>query len=160
MSKRKSKPIELPDITGGKIHICVHNAGLSEFVEIQNHSQIEQPLTGWSLATLTGNQIYKFSPVVLPPSAVIRVHSGLDAINAPPRDWVWTTENVWSNRADVAVLFDITGAEIARHAYPNARQAGPACHKEKVLVNTNNQPAIVNRPPQKNRVRGIRRLQF
>ncbi len=122
----------------------MHNNGLREHVEIENRSLVAQPLTGWVLASLRGNQFYVFPAVIVTPDETIRVHSGSNTVSNPPHDWLWTKENVWRNASDVAVLFDVEGQEIARHAYPAGHRFGKSFHKVKVLIAQNGEFTIAD----------------
>jgi len=135
----------MPDMTGRRIQIQVHDDGLSEYVEIRNRSQIGQPLTGWVLASLMCNQFYHLPSITLNAGSTIRVHSGPDAIEEHPNDWLWTTDNVWRNNCHVAILFDSEGQEVARHVHRSAHRPRLSLHKPKVLINENGQLVIANR---------------
>jgi hypothetical protein len=133
----------MPDMTGHCMQIQVHDDGQSEYVEIRNHSQITQPLRDWVLASLKCNQFYALPPITLNPGATIRVHSGPDAIDDPPNDWLWTTDNVWRNNCHVAILFDSEGREVARHAHRSGHRPKPSLHRQ-VLMRENDKFVIVN----------------
>jgi hypothetical protein len=105
--------------------ICVkeiRNEGRSEAVVIANEGHVDQPLTGWVLASLHGTQVFRFEDgLVLRPASRITVTSGEGVAHKPPAVLAWTEETVWNNRGDVAILFDYEGEEVARFAYPASR---------------------------------------
>lgn len=148
MAKGQPKPVAMRDATGGHIHVWVPNEANREYVEIHNGGQVAQPLTDWVLASLSGRQLYVFPPVALEPGATLRIHSGPDAVDHPPTDWRWTSEPVWRNTADVAVLLDLQGDEVARYAYPSARKADPSFTHPKILIEEEGQLRIQSAPWQ------------
>jgi hypothetical protein len=105
--------------------ICVkevRNEGRSESVVVANEGHVDQPLTGWVLASLQGPQVFRFEDgMVLRPGGRVTVTSGQGVEHKPPAVLAWTDETVWNNRGDVALLFDYEGEEVARFAYPASR---------------------------------------
>jgi hypothetical protein len=57
---------------------------------------------------------------------------------------LWTVEQVWNNRGDIAILFDANGLEVDRHSYPHERVMGSSANRRKVLVRNDNGFEIVN----------------
>jgi len=90
-----------------------------EAVTIANRGQIDQPLTGWALATLHGGQVFEFpAGTFLPPGGQVRVLSGEQARPAGRNEFLWSREYLWSNESDTALLFDEKGHEVSRFTYP------------------------------------------
>ena len=120
-SRASFAPMKL--VEGARIRIReVVNEGRSERVVIVNEGHADQPLTGWSLASLKGAQIFRFEDgAVLRPGASVVITSGEGVAHRPPLVLGWTDETVWSNRGDIALLFDCDGEEAARFAYPKTR---------------------------------------
>ena len=114
-------PMKLVD--GARICVKeVRNEGRSESVVIANEGHVDQPLTGWVLASLHGPQVFRFEDgLVLRPGARVTVTSGQGVAHKPPAVLAWTDETVWNNRGDMALLFDCEGEEVARYAYPATR---------------------------------------
>ncbi|MBZ5641094.1 MAG: lamin tail domain-containing protein [Acidobacteriia bacterium] len=110
-------------VLGARIRVKeVRNEGRSESVVIANEGHMDQPLTGWMLASLKGTQVFRFDDgLVLHPGASVIVTSGQGVAHKPPTTLAWTDETVWNNRGDVALLFDYEGSEVARFAYPASR---------------------------------------
>ncbi len=122
--------------------ICVkevRNEGRSEAVVIANEGHMDQPLTGWMLASLHGAQVFRFEDgMVLRPGARVTVTSGQGVAHKPPAVLAWTDETVWNNRGDVALLFDHDGEEVARFAYPASRAEQTERLPKQLLVRDEN----------------------
>ena len=127
-------PMKLVD--GARICVKeVRNDGKSEAVVIANEGHVEQPLTGWTLVSLHGVQVFRFEDgMVLRPGAPITVTSGEGVKHKPPAVFGWTDQTVWSNRGDVALVFDYEGGEVCRFAYPASRAEQAARLPKQVLV--------------------------
>lgn len=119
---RRSSPTSMREAPGADLFIDdVRADGLSEYVAIGNRGEIDQPLTGWALASLHGQEVFEFpAGAVVPPGGEVRVLSGEQASPASARDLLWVRENVWSNRSDTVLLFDQKGHEVHRFTYPRA----------------------------------------
>ncbi len=119
---RSSKPTSMREASGADLFIAdVQADGLSEEVAIVNRGRIDQPLAGWALASLHGQEVFEFPDgAVLPPGGRVRILSGEQARPASQYDFLWVRENVWSNRSDTALLFDAKGHEVSRFAYPHS----------------------------------------
>jgi len=57
---------------------------------------------------------------------------------------LWTTDQVWNNNSDTAILFDANGLEIDRHNYPHERVMGSSANHRKVLIRNDDDFEIVN----------------
>lgn len=153
MSKRTSQPIRTGQLAGAKIKIIgVFNSGLREHVSIINQGTVAQPLGGWALAALRGSRVYFFpDEVILMPGTKVFVHSGQDALNHAPQQLFWTDEQMWSNRNDVALLFDCSGLEIDRCAYSHKHLLGHDTQRRKRLLNEDESWQLVDEPRPKTR---------
>ena len=136
MGKRSSQPIRAGQLAGTRVKIVgVYNDALREYVTITNRGTLAQPLGGWVLATLRGERFYTFPDgLILLPSMEVTIYSGQGALDMPAGAsravrLVWTDEQVWNNRGDVAVLFDAEGIEVDRCAYPHERILGSATRR-------------------------------
>ena len=98
MRKRTSQPTRVGQMDGAQVRLDrVHNDAQREFVEIVNRGTLAQPMGGWVLASLRGEQFYLFPDnVILQPEMVATVHSGQGASDNPPRDLLWTREQIWN----------------------------------------------------------------
>ncbi|MBC7235237.1 MAG: lamin tail domain-containing protein [Chloroflexi bacterium] len=80
--------------------------GRDEQVLVRNEGSAAQDLNGWRLHSLP-DQWFSFpTGYVLQPGASVRVHSGPDAVHAPPGDLLWTRQYIWNNEADAATLYN------------------------------------------------------
>jgi hypothetical protein len=153
MRKRTAQPTRTGQMTGAEIKIGeVHNDALHEHVTVVNRGTVAQPLGGWALATLRGERIFFFpDDLILRPGMRVTVHSGHARPRAPatgraPLDLLWTDEQMWNNRRDVAVLFDANGDEMDRYAYPPERPLRRVTHHRKQLVRNGETWRIVDEP--------------
>lgn len=113
----------------------VYAGGRSEHVTIANRGQIDQPLTGWALASLHGLEVFSFpESTILPAGSQIRVLSGEEARALSQKDLLWTRQSVWNNRSDTALLFDNLGHEVTRFTYPRPTIRENRVPRLKILV--------------------------
>ena len=137
MSKAgSSQPIIAAQMPGADLAIDeVRADGLTESVTIANHGQIDQPLTGWAVASLHGTAVFNFpEDTYLAAGRTLRILSGEAAQAGGRNDLLWTRESIWSNRSDTVLLFDGLGHEVARHTYPRPTIRQPRVPKRKVLL--------------------------
>ncbi len=84
-----------------------------EVATIKNIGTIDIELTGWTLTSVAGNQVYSFpNGFILKAGASVQITSGSNGINNPPSQLLWTTNNVWNNEADPAELTNSKGEKI------------------------------------------------
>ncbi len=146
MSKRTSSIVQTGQLEGAKISIqMVHNDGLHEDLTIINRGTIVQPMSRWVLASLRGQVFYQFPDDLLLRSGMsVVIYSGQwepeTAHNNQTNrvDLLWTTDQVWNNHGDTAILFDANGLEIDRYSYPHERVLGSSSNRRKVLIRTDN----------------------
>ncbi|HOG47758.1 MAG TPA: lamin tail domain-containing protein [Anaerolineae bacterium] len=134
-SVRGSRPTMMRETPGADLVIDdVQAGGLTESVVITNRGELDQPLTGWALVSLHGEEVFQFPDgTTVPPGGQVRVLSGEQAQPASDRDLVWTQQHVWSNRSDTALLFDHKGHEVNRFTYPRATIRANRRPKLKIL---------------------------
>jgi len=153
---RRATCNQMKQVEGARVRVKeVRNEGKSEAVVIVNEGHMEQPLTGWMLASVHGGQVFRFEDgFVLRPGASVTVTSGEGVAHKPPSVLGWTDENVWNNRGDIAFLFDYEGEEVSRFAYP-ATRAGQAGRlpKQTLVVGEDGAGRLepVRREPARNR---------
>jgi hypothetical protein len=130
-----SSPTTMREAPGADLVIDeVRADGFTEEVTIVNRGQIDQPLTGWALVSLHGEEVFRFPDgAVVPPGGRVRVLSGEQARPTSPHDLVWARQNIWSNRSDTALLFDQVGHEVSRFTYPRATVRSERRPKLKIL---------------------------
>jgi hypothetical protein len=140
-------------LAGAKIKILgVYNHGLREHVAVVNRGTVAQPLAGWALVALRGNRFYFFpDDLILMPGMKVFIHSGQDALNKPPYHLFWTDEQMWSNRNDVALLFEHGGLEIDRCAYSHKRMLGHDTQRRKRVRNVGEAWRLVDEPRESTR---------
>ncbi|MCX6053760.1 MAG: lamin tail domain-containing protein [Chloroflexi bacterium] len=155
MSKGKSWAVQSGQLTGAKIEIeTVQNDGLQESVTIINQGTVVQPMSGWVLASLRGLIFYPFPEnFILHPDMGGVIHSGQAEIEKVTNlqayrevDLWWTTDQVWNNHWDTAMLFDANGLEIDRRSYPHERVMGSSANRQKVLIRHNGAFEITDAP--------------
>ncbi|MGH7451375.1 MAG: lamin tail domain-containing protein [bacterium] len=153
MSKRAAKPTRTGQLAGARIKILgVYNHGLREFVTIINRGTVAQPLGGWVLVARRGNRFYFFpDDLILMSKMQISIHSGFATLNNPPHHLFWTDEQMWSNRNDVALLFDSNGLEIDRIAYSHKRMLGHDTQRRQRLLNDGETWQLVDEPLRQTR---------
>lgn len=103
-------------------------AGGDEHIVITNRSSSAQVMDGWSIQSYGGKtcqpvpeQVYYFpAGYTLEEGANVRVHSGPQASNAPPRDLFWQADQVWNNNGDRADLRAPDGVVVS-YAYGSCR---------------------------------------
>lgn len=96
--------------------VIIENLDLAgEVVVIRNADSKDIDMTGWKLVSVEGNQVYHFpAGFVLKAGATVRIVSGKGAAGNPPGQLVWTTDYIWNNNGDSAVLYDNQGREVSR----------------------------------------------
>ncbi len=108
---------------------ALNPAGGDEMVVIQNPGPAAVDLSGWSIQSYDGSvcrpaaeQVFWFpAGSVLGPGAAVRVHSGPDALDAPPGDLLWTQDLVWDDAGDRVELRDARGGTVSSGAYGGCR---------------------------------------
>ena len=152
MSKQTSQIVSAGQLKGAKLKIkAVKNDGLQEYVTIINRGTVVQPMSDWVLASLRGQAFYSFpDDLMFEPGMIVEIQSGQLEPKNIHKDWgigavlLWTVEQVWNNRGDIAILFDANGLEVDRHSYPHERVMGSGANRRKVLVRNDNGFEIVN----------------
>jgi hypothetical protein len=160
MSKRTSQNICAGQLKGAKLRIKeVKNDGLQEAATIVNRGTVVQPMSGWALASLRGQNFYPFpDDLMFAPSMIVVVQSGQQGSKKTNNgqsiwaklaqsfqtDLLWTINQVWNNHSDTAILFDANGLEVDRFSYPHERVTGTSANRRKVLMRNDDGFEIVN----------------
>lgn len=160
MPKQSVQPLRTAQLTGASIKIdWVRNDALREEVRITNEGTLAQPMSAWALASLLGERFFFFpEDLFLLPGKSVYVHSGQNQSETDSSDHVhlvWTDEQVWNNRGDVAILFDAHGEEIDRFAYPSDQVRRSKAGRRKILSHEGDQWIIKDEPVNKERA-GLR----
>lgn len=113
-------PITLRGHIGGPSDLRITNIvydQTDEVVTIENRGG-PQAMAGWRLLSVVGSQTYYFpADCVVSALGCVRIHSGPDAIDAPPLDLFWTKSYIWRNAGDEAILYDADGQQVSRWRY-------------------------------------------
>ena len=133
---RGSRPVAVHELPGADVFISDIQADtLAESVTIANRGELDQPLTGWVLASLHGLEVFEFPEgLVVEAGRQVRVLSGEAARATGPGDLLWIRQPVWANRSDTVLLFDNQGHEVNRRAYPRPTIRENRNPKLKILV--------------------------
>ncbi len=92
-----------------------------EFVVIQNIGSVAADLTGWYLESSEGAQTFNFPDgFSLPPGGSVRIESYTGAGSNPPAVLLWTTDPIWRNAGDKAILRNNAGVAVATRCYGDA----------------------------------------
>ena len=89
-----------------------------EYVVLQNLGNHAQDLSGWYLESVAGQQTFNF-PIgfTLAPGATVRIESSAEARNDPPAILLWSSDPIWNNAGDKAILRNPAGAAISSKCY-------------------------------------------
>ena len=97
------------DIIGLRI-TALNHLGRDEYVEITNQGYVFAYMADVRLVSVVGGQEFVFPDFTLAVGDAVRVHSGPDAIDQPPKDLRWSGANyVWNDDGDEAQLFGYGG---------------------------------------------------
>jgi serine/threonine-protein kinase len=92
-----------------------------EFIVIQNDGTAPQDLTGWYVESVVGPQTFNFpAGFILAPGANVRIESYTGAKNNPPQTLLWSTDAIWRNTGDKAILRNSAGVAISTKCYGDA----------------------------------------
>ncbi len=114
---RTQTPTVTPTLTPALSIRALVYEGRDEYIEIYNAGPGGQPLAGWQIHSVVGDQWYTFAALTLGAGVWLRVHSGPDAPDTPPQHLRWTTGYIWNNSGDEAELRDAAGRLVDRRVY-------------------------------------------
>jgi hypothetical protein len=160
MPKKTVQPLRTGLLNGANIKIeWVRNDALREEVCITNEGTLAQPMSFWALASLFGERFFFFpEDLFLLPGKSVFVHSGQNQSGTVLSDdihLVWTDEQVWNNRGDLAVLFDAHGEEVDRFGYPREQVRSRNKDRRKILSHDGDKWTIKDEPVNNKRA-GLR----
>lgn len=77
-----------------------------EYIKLKNNSKdAVYPMTNSTIISFESNQVFEFPEGYdLYPSDTVTIWSGRNAKNNPPTDLLWTTNNIWNDDGDTAIL--------------------------------------------------------
>ncbi|MBI4198359.1 MAG: lamin tail domain-containing protein [Chloroflexi bacterium] len=101
-------------------HLIIQSVDLkAEVVTIVNQGDAPQDMTGWTLVSQTGSQVFRFpSGYTLPPGGSVQITSGPEscAQSPPPSTLPWLNADgscrkstVWNDTGDPALLYNAGG---------------------------------------------------
>jgi serine/threonine protein kinase len=91
-----------------------------EYIILQNRGAAPQDMSGWYIESTVGPQIFNFpAGFSLAPGASVRIESYTGARNDPPQTLLWSTDAIWRNGGDKAILRNPAGAVISSKCYGN-----------------------------------------
>ena len=92
-----------------------------DYLLIQNSGNAPQDLTGWYVESTVGPQTVSFpSGYSLAPGASVCIESYMGGENDPPQTLPWSTDPIWRNAGDKAILRNSAGAAISSMCYGDA----------------------------------------
>jgi eukaryotic-like serine/threonine-protein kinase len=112
-----STPITQPDV---KI-MLLSGTTAPEYIVIQNAGTRAQDLSGWYLESAVGPQVFNFpAGFTLQAGDSVRIESFTGAVNNPPKTLLWSTDAIWRNAGDKAMLRNQAGAAVSTECYGDA----------------------------------------
>ena len=110
-------PIAQPDV---KI-MLLSGTTTPEYIQIQNAGMGSQDMSGWYLESVAGPQLFNFpAGFSLESGASVRVESFTGAVNNPPQALLWSTDAIWRNTGDKAILRNQAGVAVSTECYGDA----------------------------------------
>ena len=103
------EPVQIKNVPKLNPHITDLDA-IKEIVRILNRTSFNVDMTGWTLVSTKGNQVYHF-----PEGFILTAWNSVDLLSGPrqpqdlPRTLIWTNENIWNNNGDTAQLYNAEG---------------------------------------------------
>ena len=92
-----------------------------EYIQIQNAGSRPQDMSGWYLESVAGPQLFNFpAGFSLESGASVRVESFTGAVNNPPQALLWSTDAIWRNAGDKAILRNQAGVAVSAECYGDA----------------------------------------
>lgn len=104
-SPTPTTPTPAPSTSSGSVKIT-HIDLQGEVVTLKNSGSSAVDLTGWTLVSEIGNQVFHFpSGTVIQPGGTLEIHSATDAQEGPNK-LIWGKANIWNNSGDPGHLVD------------------------------------------------------
>jgi eukaryotic-like serine/threonine-protein kinase len=107
------------DVPRADVQITLWSSSTTpEYIVLQNQGTAPQDMSDWYLESTVGPQTFNF-PIdfVLPPGATVRLESYTGAKNDPPQALLWSTDAIWNNAGDKAILRNAAGAVVSSKCY-------------------------------------------
>jgi competence protein ComEC len=122
LAARGNQPPALPvatEVPRADVQITLWSSSTTpEYIILQNQGTAPQDMGDWYLESVVGPQTFNF-PIgfVLAPGAAVRIESYTGAVNDPPQTLLWSTDAIWNNAGDKAILRNAAGAIISSKCY-------------------------------------------
>lgn len=79
----------------------------AEVVTLTNYDRVNADMTGFTLVSVKGNEVYKFPDgFILRSGQSVNITSGPNAVHNLPESLKWTNASVWDDSGDPAKLFE------------------------------------------------------
>jgi len=92
-----------------------------EYIVIQNVGNGSQDMSGWYLESAVGPQLFNFpAGFTLQSGESVRIESFTGAVNNPPKVLLWSTDAIWRNAGDKAILRNKAGVAESTECYGDA----------------------------------------
>ena len=111
-----------PTATIALAQVVIHDVDLqAEVVTIVNQGSAPQDMTGWTLVSEVGGQVFRFPDgFILAPGATVRITSGPNGYSDPPAVLRWLKADgspyrgyIWNNDGDPATIRDAEGSAVS-----------------------------------------------
>lgn len=122
LAARGNQPTALPaatEVPRADVQITLWSSRTTpEYIVLQNQGTAPQDMSDWYLESAVGPQTFNF-PIgfVLPAGATVRIESYTGARNDPPQTLLWSTDAIWNNAGDKAILRNAAGAIVSSKCY-------------------------------------------
>lgn len=124
LATRNNAPVSVPTAAPTRAEVKLtqlDGASVPEVVVLQNQGDAAQDLSGWYLESTIGPQTFNFpGGYKLAAGGTVRIESYTGAKNDPPNTLLWSTDPIWRNAGDKAVLRNTAGAAISTQCYGDA----------------------------------------
>ena len=117
-------PTPSPTATVAVSQVVIQGVDLgAEVVTIVNQGSASQDMTGWTLISEVGSQVFHFPDgITLAAGATVLITSGAESYSDPPQVLQWLNadgtprmSNVWNNSGDPATLRDAAGNVVSTY---------------------------------------------
>jgi len=113
-------PTALPTRADVKI-TRLDGTSVPEVLVLENSGGTAQDLSGWYIESTIGPQTFNFpGGYTLAPGGTVHIESYTGAKNDPPNTLLWSTDPIWRNAGDKAILRNTAGAAISTQCYGDA----------------------------------------
>ncbi|MBP7687308.1 MAG: protein kinase [Thermoflexales bacterium] len=124
LATRSSSPAPTPTTAPTRAEIKItrlDGTGGPEVLVLENSGGTAQDLSGWYVESTIGPQTFNFpAGYKLAAGGVLHIESYTGAKNDPPSTLLWSTDPIWRNAGDKAILRNTAGAAISTQCYGDA----------------------------------------